>query len=122
MALSTDIIRRIRIEVGETQDVTDEATSPAAPVGDLESLYNDVEIGNGNVLRTALAVWRKRLMNMSSGAFDATAGGRLMARSQEVRYAQRRVKELALLVDYTLKGVNDTVKSNYQRDSSSAEF
>ena len=45
-----------------------------------------------------------------------------MARSQRVRYLQRRVKELAILVDYTLKGTNQDVLSTFQQEEASAEF
>ena len=46
-----------------------------------------------------------------------------MARSQRARFLQRRVKELSLLVDYTLKGVNQEVLSNFeQNEDEGAEF
>lgn len=122
MALAQTIIDQIRDEIGEDQDVTDEATTPAAPLGDLETIYTDVNRGNLSTLRTALIVWKKRLAGVQSRSFDATAGGSLMARSQRVRYLQRRVKELELLVDYTLTGTNQTVLSNYQQVEETAEF
>ena len=123
MPLAQTIIDRIRDEVGNDLDVSDEAESPAAPMGDLESIYINVDRGNYSTLRTALIVWKRRLAAVQSRSFDATAGGSLMARSQRVRYLQRRVKELELLVDYTLKGTNHEVLSTYQQDSDTvAEF
>ena len=122
MPLAQTIIDRIRDEVGNDLDVSDEAETPAAPIGDLEAIYTNVDRGNYSTLRTALIVWKRRLAAVQAGSFDATAGGRLLARSQRVRYYQRRVKELELLVDYTLKGVNQTVQSTYQQESESAEF
>ena len=122
MALAETIINQIRDEIGQDQDVTDVAVVPAAPLGDLETIYTDVNRGNLSTLRTALVVWKQRLAGVQSRSFDATAGGSLMARSQRVRYLQRRVKELELLVDYTLKGTNQDVQSTFQQEEASAEF
>ena len=122
MALAQTIIDQIRDEIGADLDVTDETVTPAAPLGDLETIYLDVNRGNLSTLRTALIVWRRRLAAVQSKSFDATAGGSLMARSQRVRYLQRRVKELAILVDYTLKGTNQDVLSTFQQEEASAEF
>jgi len=124
MALAQTIIDRIRDEVGSDLDVTDESTTPAAPIGDLETIYTDAKRGNYSTLRTALVVWRRRLADMQSRSFDATGGGSLMARSQRVRYLQRRVKELEILVDYTLVGTNQAVTSAVKiaEDAVTAEF
>lgn len=122
MALAQTVIERIRDEIGMDLDVTDEPTVPSAPLGDLETIYLDVNRGNLSVLRTALLVYRRRLNSMQSRSFDATAGGTLMARSQRIRMLQRRVKELEILVDYTLKGTNMTVLSTHQQVEESAEF
>ncbi len=122
MALAQPIIERIRDEIGPDLDVSDEVIAPdPAPLGDLETIYIDVDRGNFSTLRTALIVWRRRLAAMQSRSFDATAGGRLMARSQRIRFLQRRVKELEILVDFTLKGVNQTVLAPNQ-GTESAEF
>ncbi len=109
MALTQTIIDQIRDEVGGNLDVTDATVSPPAPIGDLETIYNDVKRGNQSTLRTALIVWKRRLAEMQLRSFDVTAGGSLLARSQRVRYLQRRVKELEILIDFTLKGVNQTL-------------
>ena len=124
MALTQTIIDRIRDEVGSDLDVTDAATTPSAPIGDLETIYTDVNRGNYSILRTALIVWRRRLADMQSRSFDATGGGSLMARSQRVRYLQRRVKELEILVDYTLVGSNQEVTSAVRiaEDAATSEF
>ena len=122
MALTQAIISRIRDEIGSDEDVSDEALLTPAPLGDLETIYTDVDRGNYSVLRTALIVWRRRLADIQSRSFDATAGGSLMARSQRVRYLQRRVKELELLVDYTLKGTSISATPASRAADSSAEF
>lgn len=122
MALDQTIIDRIRDEIGNDEDVTDEVEVPAAPLGDLETIYTNVDRGNYSTLTTALIVWKRRLAAVQSGSFDVTAGGRLLARSQRIRFYQRRIKQLEILVDYTLKGRNQSVQSTYQQDSESAEF
>jgi hypothetical protein len=122
MPLAQSIIERIRDEIGPDEDVTDAAVTPAAPLGDLETIYTDENRGDSSTLRTALIVWRRRLGAVQAKSFDATAGGSLMARSQRVRYLQRRVKELEILVDYTLKGTNQDVLSTFQQVEESAEF
>ena len=120
MPLAQDIIDRIRDEIGTDLDVTDE--TPAGPLGDLETIYLNVNRGNYSTLRTALIVWKRRLAAYQSRSHDATAGGSLMARSQRARFLQRRVAELSLLVDYTLKGNNMEVLSGYQQVEDSTEF
>ena len=124
MALATTIINQIRDEIGQDLDVTDEALAEPAPLGDLETIYDDENRGNSSVLRTALIVWKGRLASMQSRSFDATAGGRLLARSQRIRYSQRRVKELELLVDYTLVGINQSLVTavSVAEDAASSEF
>jgi len=121
MALAQSIIDRIRDEIGDGQDVTDVATAPPAPAGDLETIYMDTDRGNLSVLRTALIVWKRRLANMHARSFDITAGGSLMARSQRIRFLQRRVKDLEILIDYSLKGRNSTAVSA-NAPTSGAEF
>lgn len=111
MPLTQTIIDRIRDEIGVDQDVTDVAVVPPAPVGDLETIYTDTDRGNFSTLRTALIVWKRRLANKQNSSFDITAGGSLMARSQKIRFLQRRVKDLELILDYSLKGKNSRVNS-----------
>ena len=120
MALAVAIVERIRDEIGPDTDVTDAA--PAGTIGDLETIYTDVDRGNFSTLRTAYIVWKRRLGALQSRSFDATAGGSLMARSQRIRFIQRRIKELEILVDYTLKGVSETVVSAAAALTDDAEF
>lgn len=124
MALAQTIIDQIRDEIGLDLDVSDEALAESAPLGDLETIYNDENRGNLSVLRTALIVYKRRLGVMQSRSFDATAGGRLLARSQRYRALQRRVKELELLVDYTLVGINQSLVTavSVAEDEAVAEF
>ncbi len=124
MALATTIINQIRDEIGQDLDVSDEALAEPAPLGDLVTIYSDVNRGNLSVLRTALIVYKGRLNGLGSRAFDVTAGGRLLARSQKARFYQRRVKELELLVDYTLVGVNQSLVTavSVAEDAVSSEF
>lgn len=125
MALAQPIIDKIRDEIGHDLDVSDVAISPdPAPLGDLETIYLNVDRGNYSTLRTALIVWKMRLADMQSRSFDATAGGQLFARNQRVKFLQRRVHELSLFVDYTLKGTNETSisPSNTPSASNGAEF
>ena len=123
MALAQTIIDKIRDEIGPDGDVSDAVLDPAAPLGDLETIYTDANRGNNSPLRTALIVWKRRLAAMQSRSFDATAGGSLMARSQRIRFLQRRVKELELLVDFTLKGTNMEVIGQYEQAADlDAEF
>ena len=123
MPLAVAIVERIRDEIGPDLDVSDEATSPPAPLGDLETIYIDTDRGNESTLRTAYIVWKRRLGAIQARSFDATASGSLMARSQRARFIQRRIKELELLVDFTLVSINQTVKSNFQgNDDDAPEF
>ena len=123
MALAPSIVEQIRDEIGPDEDVTDEAQVPPAPLSDLETIYIDVDRGNFSVLNTAYIVWKRRLAAFQLSAFDATAGGSLMARTGRARFLQRRVRELSLLVDFTLKATNDPVLSNYQaNEPASSEF
>lgn len=103
MALQPSILRKIRYEIGSSVEtgVDDDDT--------LEVIYNDVDEGNSSVLVTALIVWRHRLANLTERAFDMTTEGSLLSRSQKVRFIERRIKELSLLVDDTPRGSNEPV-------------
>lgn len=103
MALDAAILRKIRYEIGaETLSGVDDDST-------LETIYNDEDEGNSSVLVTALIVWRSRLGNMTDRAFDITTEGSLLSRAQKVRFIERRIKELELLVDDTPKGQNAPV-------------
>ncbi len=123
MALTQTILDQIRDEIGPDLDVTDEA--PVGVLGvDLETIYTDATRGNLSVLRTALIVWRRRLGAMQSRSFDVTTGGALYTRSQRIKFIQRRIKELEILIDYTLVGVNQSLVSAVKvaEDADTAEF
>lgn len=124
MALDPSIIEHIRDEIGTGLDVSDAPLGEPAPIGDLETIFNDENRGNSSTLRTALIVYKRRLHNLGPRAFDVTAGGRLLARSQKARFYQRRVKELELLVDYTLVGVNQSLNTAVAvaEDAATSEF
>lgn len=100
MALEPAILRKIRYEVGgETiADVDDDDT--------LEIIFNDPDEGNSSVLTTALIVWRSRLGHLTDRAFDLTTEGSLLSRSQKIRFIERRIKELELAIEDTVRGHN----------------
>lgn len=100
MALDPTILRKIRYEVGkETETGVDDDDT-------IETIFNDENEGNSSVLVTALIIWRSRLGSLTDRAFDITTEGSLLSRSQKVRFIERRIKELELLVDDTPKGHN----------------
>lgn len=100
MALDPTILRKIRYEVGkETETNVDDDDT-------IETIFNDSDEGNSSVLVTALIVWRSRLGSLTDRAFDITTEGSLLSRSQKIRFIERRIKELELLVDDTPKGHN----------------
>ncbi len=121
MVLSQEIIDRIRDEVGPDQDVTD-----AVPVGtlgiDLETTFINKDRGDFSILRTAYLVWKRRLAAMQSRAFDMTAGGSLMARSQRMRMIRVEMFRLALIVDFTQKGTNEDMLSKFEQETPGTEF
>lgn len=117
MALATTILNQIRDEIGEDTDFSD---------ADLEVIYLDENRGNYSTLNTALVVWRRRLTNLQTRSFDVTTEGTLLARNQRIRFMERRIKELELVTDDTLKGENMTVLPSFGSDavgaSSDSEF
>jgi hypothetical protein len=112
MALNPAIVELIRDEIGGDADFADDSPTGAGQLGNLEDIYTDSERGNSNVLRTALICWRRRLFNLQSRSFDIVTEGSLMSRSQRIKFLERRIKDLELLVDTTLKGKNMTVVSS----------
>lgn len=121
MALSQEIIDRIRDEIGPDQDVTD-----AAPVGtlgvDLETIFVNTDRGDSSVLRTAYLVWKRRLAAMQARSFDMTAGGSLMARSQRMRMIRVEMFRLALIIDFTQKGTNEAALSKKEQEATGTEL
>lgn len=128
MALDQTILDLISDEIGFPH--TDFADSTAdfdeeVHLGDLESIYSSPDRGNFNPLRTALIVWRRRLWAYRDRSFDVTTEGTLLNRRQKVAYMERRIKELELLVDETLRGSNMVVVTDLAQESNtanSAEF
>lgn len=112
MALDPGIVSLIRDEIGPDLDFSDDDPAGATQLDSLENIYLDVNRGNSNVLRTALICWRRRLFNIQNRSFDVVTEGSLLSRSQRVKFIERRIKELELLVDTTLKGKNQTVVSS----------
>lgn len=113
MALDPAILRKIRYEIGSMTEtsVDDDDT--------LEVIFNDADEGNSSVLVTALIVWRHRMANLTDRAFDITTEGSLLSRSQKIRFIERRIKELSLLVDDTAKGHNAVVVGIGAQDADS---
>jgi hypothetical protein len=120
MTLTPSILERIRTEVGARTEtgVDDDA--------ELEEIYNDEYRGNGNILKVALCVWKRRLADLQARSFDVTTGGALLSRSQRVKFIERRIAEIefALGVEGTARSAarNDEVISNYQAYESSTEL
>lgn len=103
MALDPTILRKIRHEIGESyENGTDDDDT-------LETIFNDDTEGASSVLVTALIVWRHRLGNLTNRAFDITTEGSLLARSQKIRFIERRIEKLSILVDRTAVGINAEV-------------
>lgn len=110
MALSSEVIDVIRDEIGVDTDFVNNDSelsgAPAGTLGSLESIYTSDTRGNGHVLVTALIVWRRRLHSLQARSFDASVDGTLLARNQRIKFIERRIKELELLVDTSLAGKN----------------
>lgn len=112
MALNPDTVELIRDEIGPDLDFADDSPHSASQLGNLEDIYNNENRGNSNALRTALICWRRRLSNIQNRSFDVVTEGSLLSRNQRVRFMERRIKELELLVDTTHKGSNAVVVSS----------
>lgn len=107
MPLTATIMNQIRDEVGTDDDFDDAA---------LEVIYVDENRGNFSTLVTALIVWRRRLHGLQTRSFDVTTAGSLLARSQRIRFIERRIKELELTVDSTIKATADLILTPYGTD------
>lgn len=118
MALSAGLISLIRDEIGDDLDFVDnEVDETASTIDSLESIYNDPERGQSNVLITALIVWRRRLANMQARGFDITKEGNWLARSQRVRFLLGRVSYYERLVMDKPSGRNALILSRAQQSS-----
>lgn len=115
MVLDPEILRKVRYEVGgETiPDVDDDGT--------IETIFNDPDEGDSSVLATALIIWRSRLGHLTDRAFDITTEGSLLSRSQKIRFIERRITALSLLVEDTAKGVNASTVGVGQSNSTTGD-
>ena len=115
MALAAAIISLIRDEIGDSTSFYFSDDSPHTPpqFDSLEDIYIDPARGNTNVLRTALICWRLRRSNYVQRGFDATAGGSLMARRQQMKTLEQKVKEYEILVDTTFRHANSSLQSTH---------
>lgn len=120
MPLSQTIIDLIRDEVGDGTDFADNDPPSAGQLDSLEAIYTDTNRGNGNVLVTALIVWRRRLGNMAGRGFDVTKEGSWLARSQQVDFYQQMVSKYERLVADRPQSRNAQILSRAQQSSDSA--
>jgi hypothetical protein len=123
MALDPTIVALIRDEIGPdldwVDDIADEDPTDPEELGSLEALYNDVNRGDSNVLKTALICWRKRLAQQNARSFDVTKEGNWMARSQRVKFLMNRVEHYERLLRDKPKGKNAALLSRFAAESSS---
>lgn len=113
MALSSQVVAAIRDEIGNDPDFANDTTDfdPAIHLDSLENIYTDTARGNGNVLRTALICWRRRLNSLQSRSFDLTTEGSLLNRNQRIRFIERQIKKLEILVDETYENRNMAIQT-----------
>jgi hypothetical protein len=112
MALDPAIVALIRDEIGNDTDFSDDIPHAGTQLDSLENIYNDVNRGDSNVLRTGLICWRRRLFNLQERSFDVITEGALLSRNQRIRFMERKIKNLEALVDTTQKGKNMVVNSS----------
>ena len=125
MVLDPLIVDLIRDEIGNDADFSDDTSGFAAPQLDsLEKIYDDPNRGNSNVLRTALICWRRRLNSLQERSFDIITEGSLLSRSQRIKFLERRILNLATLIDTTQKGKNMSTISSAEEadDGTTGEF
>ncbi len=124
MVLDPLIVDLIRDEIGNDTDFSDSNPSAPPQLDALEKIYKDVNRGNSNVLRTALICWRRRLHSLQERSFDIITEGSLLSRSQRIKFLERKISDLATLVDTTQKGKNMTTVSSAKEadDGTTGEF
>ncbi len=124
MALTTSTIALIRDEIGNDTDFADADPSVSPQLDSLENIYNDANRGNSNILRTALICWRRRLNSLQERSFDIITEGSLLSRSQRIKFLERKILKLEMLVDTTQKGKSGTVVSTAEEadDGTTGEF
>jgi hypothetical protein len=105
MALAAEIISLIRDEIGTDLDVTDNDPPPANGIQDsLENIYTDPDRGNSSIFLTALIVWRRRLANHQSRAFDFSKEGNWFARNQKSKFLKGMVDKYERLAGLSGSG------------------
>ena len=124
MTLDPLIVDLIRDEIGNDTDFSDNIPSTPPQLDSLEKIYDDPNRGDSNVLRTALICWRRRLNSLQERSFDIITEGSLLSRSQRIKFLERRILNLATLVDTTQKGKNMSTISSAEEadDGTTGEF
>ncbi len=124
MALTTSTIALIRDEIGNDTDFADADPAVSPQLDSLENIYNDANRGNSNILRTGLICWRRRLNSLQERSFDIITEGSLLSRSQRIKFMERKILKLEVLIDTTQKGKSGTIISTAEEadDGTTGEF
>ena len=123
MTLDPLTVDLIRDEIGNDTDFSDNNPSVPPQLDSLEKIFDDPNRGGSNILITALICWRRRLNSLQERSFDIITEGSLMSRSQRIKFLERRILNLATLVDTTQKGKNmSTISSAEEADDGTGEF
>jgi len=124
MALAVGTIALIRDEIGNDTDFADADPAGTDQLDSLENIYSDSNRGDSNILRTALICWRRRLFNLQERSFDIITEGSLLSRSQRIKFLERKIMKLEVLVDTTQKGKSMSIISTAKEadDGTTGEF
>ncbi len=124
MALAAGTIALIRDEIGNDTDFSDADPAIGDQLDSLENIYGDANRGNSNILRTALICWRRRLNSLQERSFDIITEGSLLSRSQRIKFLERKILKLEVLVDTTQKGKSMSIISTAEEadDGTTGEF
>lgn len=124
MALAAGTIALIRDEIGNDTDFADADPAGATQLDSLENIYGDANRGDSNILRTALICWRRRLNSLQERSFDIITEGSLLSRSQRIKFLERKILKLEVLVDTTQKGKSMSIVSTAEEadDGTTGEF
>ncbi len=124
MALAVGTIALIRDEIGNDTDFSDADPAIGDQLDSLENIYSDSNRGDSNILRTALICWRRRLFNLQERSFDIITEGSLLSRSQRIKFLERKIMKLEVLVDTTQKGKSMSIISTAKEadDGTTGEF
>ena len=124
MALAVGTIALIRDEIGNDTDFSDADPAIGDQLDSLENIYSDSNRGDSNILRTALICWRRRLNSLQERSFDIITEGSLLSRSQRIKFLERKIMKLEVLVDTTQKGKSMSIISTAKEadDGTTGEF